>query len=98
MDLKVAMMLKKSKFVPGMVLGKNQQEIAQFPDFKNQMHTHGLGYLPEQAQKASSQTENGVFVYLGGKTIYMKKYKKTKSWEIFDDIEKRSKSSKKAKL
>ena len=54
MDSKVAMMLKKSKFVPGMSLGKNQQGIAQFPNFKNQMHTYRLGYLPEQAQKASS--------------------------------------------
>ena len=91
MDLKVAMMLKKSKFVPGMVLGKNQQEIAQFPDFKNQMHTHGLYYLLKQAQKANNQTENGVFIFPGGKKIYMKKYEKTISWEIFDDVTKRSK-------
>ena len=45
-------MLKKSKFVPGMGLEKNQQGIAQFPYFKNQIHTHGLGYLPKKAQKA----------------------------------------------
>ena len=34
-DSKVEMILKKSKFVPGMGLGKNQQGIAQFLDFKN---------------------------------------------------------------
>ena len=49
-------MLKKSKCVPGMSLGKNQQGISQFPNFKNQMHTYRLGYLPEQAQKINNQT------------------------------------------
>ena len=58
------------------------------------MHTHGLGYLPKQAQKVSSQTENGVFVYPRGKMVYVKKYKKTKSQEIFDNMAKRSKSFK----
>ena len=55
------------------------------------MHTHGLGYLPKQAQKVSSQTENGVFIYPEGKKIYMNKYEKTKGWKIFDDLAKRSK-------
>ena len=41
------------------------------------MHTHGVGYLPEQAQKASSQTKNGVFVYPEGKKIYI---------QVSDDI------------
>ena len=58
------------------------------------MHTHGLGYSPEKAQKSSTQTENGVFVYPGGKTIYMKRYEKTKGQEIFDDVAKRSKKFK----
>ena len=86
MDPKVAMMLKKSKFVPGLGLGKNQQGITELPDFKSQMHRHGLGYLPEEAMKANYQTEQGVFVYPGGKIPYLKGFEKAKGWEIFDDV------------
>lgn len=44
MDPKVSRIIKKIHFLPGLGLGKTQQGIAEFPDFKGQVTRERIGY------------------------------------------------------
>lgn len=46
MDLKVSIMMKNMIFFIGIGLGRYENGVVTFPDFKGQVIRHGLGYEP----------------------------------------------------
>ena len=88
------MMMKKMNYLPGLGLGRNQQGISEFPDFKLQMTYNGLGYKGESSEQSRKGKEKeSLYDYFMPKTgCYSDKIdidaggKAVSGFEMFDDL------------